>query len=313
MTTREGATMEFRWLQYALEVNRYRSFTKAAQALSVTQPSLSQQISKLERELGVALFYRGNGPTMPTPDGQRFFEQAGQIVQMSEDLLREMRERSQGMMGELTIGAPAITGGHVLPPVLRAYAMNYPDVRIHLVEESTDQLEELTAKGIIDLCILALPVNDARLEIRPMLTESLVLALPRERVPWMPDIVLDNNVPTALDQFAQAPFIVLKNGFGFRHTVLQLCAKSGFQPHVAFETSSVETAQSLAAHGLGVTVVPHMVMLQDTTKQSPCYVPIASQPSRTLVFAYRRDRYLGMTARALLDIYDELRDTLMMP
>lgn len=305
--------MEFRWMQYALEVNRYRSFTKAAQALSVTQPSLSQQVGKLERELGVPLFYRGNGPTMPTPDGQRFFEQAEQIVQMSDDLLREMRERSQGIMGELTIGAPAITGGHVLPPLLRAYSIKYPDVRIRLVEEPTDQLEEMTVKGMIDLCILALPVDDVRLQTRPMLTESLVLALPSVRVPWMPELVQDGATPISLDRFADVPFIVMKNGFGFRHTVLQLCAKSVFQPHVAFETSSVETAQSMAAHGLGVTVVPHMVMLQDTTEQSPRYVSIASNPSRTLVFAYRRDRYLGMTARALLDVYDELRDTLIMP
>nr|NNM90549.1 LysR family transcriptional regulator [Bacilli bacterium] len=294
--------MELRWLQYALEVDRYKSFTKAAHALSITQPSLSQQIQKLEQELGIRLFHRGHGPLSTTQDGMRFIEQARQIVLLSEDLVMEMNERRTGRGGNLRIGAPAITGGHVLPPLLRHYATKYPDVAITLVEESTDELEAMTLRGEIDLCVLALPIDVDHLKTRFILREPLYLALPREAVSFVPKD--RSSAMIALHDLAEAPFILLKKGYGFRHTVLELCAKSGFSPKIAFETSSVETAQAMAANGLGITIVPQMVMQNDAF--APSYVAMASQPTRTLVFAYRRDRYLCATAQAFLQLFDEV-------
>lgn len=308
--------MELRLLQYALELQRHGSFTRAADALDIAQPSLSQQIAKLESELGVTLFFRGHGGAQATPDGVRFLEQAEQIVRLHDDLLREMRERSEGIGQELVIGAPAITGGHVLPPLLCAFSEKHPTVRVRLVEDATEVLQDLTARGLTDLCVLALPVQDDRLAAKHMLTEELFLAAPREAARWMDDRLREmcrtggeSALRIDLADFAQAPFILLKRGFGFRGTVLELCAESGFSPRVAYETSSVETAQALAAHGLGVTVVPAMVRKAAAgSAPGTVYLPIDGQPRRTLVFAYRKDRYLSAAARALLDMYAELGD-----
>ena len=303
--------MELRLLQYALALHRQGSFTRAAEALHIAQPSLSQQIARLESEAGVALFFRGHGGTQATPDGIHFLEQAEQILRLHDDLLREMRERSEGIGQELVIGAPAITGGHVLPPLLRAFREEHPTVRVRLVEDTTDVLQDMTARGLTDLSVLALPVEDDRLAARHMLTEELFLAAPREPARWMDGRMRevcrtegDKGRPVNLADFAQAPFILLKRGFGFRGTVLALCAESGFSPLMAYETSSVETAQALSAHGLGVTVVPAMVR-KTVTGLTPetVYLSIAGRPRRTLVFAHRRDRYLSAAARALLDMY----------
>jgi DNA-binding transcriptional LysR family regulator len=309
--------MEMRLLEYALEVYRKRSFTKAAQSLCIAQPSLSQQIGKLERELGVTLFYRGHGAVEATPDGLRFIEQAEQILRMRDDLLKEMKERREGIGRELVIGTTAITGGHVLPPLLRAYKERYPQVQVRLVEESTAALAELTAKGMADVSILSLPLDDARIGTRVMLTEPIYAAVPCTKPEWMPGEVFrewEENPdgitgesprrPLSLAALADAPFILLKQGFGFRRTILELCAKYGFQPQIAYETSSIETAQSLVAHGLGVTLVPDMV--KRSVPPHPLYFPLDGNPTRTLVFAYRAERYLSMAARALLDVYEEL-------
>ncbi|MCY0875415.1 MAG: LysR family transcriptional regulator [Firmicutes bacterium] len=309
--------MEFRWMEYATEVARRRSFTKAAAQLHVAQPSLSQQIAKLEQELGVTLFYRQRGSVEATPDGVRFVEQAEQILRMRDDLLREMRERAEGVGRELVLGAPAITGGRVLPPLLRLLEERYPQIRVRLVEETTERLEHMTARGGTDLSVLALPLEDDRLAIHPLLTEPLYLAVGRECKPWMSpqlaDFVAhaaassDSVVPCGevrLSEFARAPFIMLKQGYGFRRTVLGLCAESGFQPYLAYETSSIETAQAMAAHGLGVTLVPAMVAGQ-LSQAAPLYALPQGHPTRTLVFAYRADRYLSLAARALLTISDE--------
>lgn len=304
--------METRLLKYAREIYRQQSFTKAANHLRIAQPSLSQQIAKLESELGVRLFFRDRAKVTPTPEGRRFLKRAAYILQLHEDLEREMREQSEHVGGDLNVGTTVITGGHVLPPLLQSYQALYPQVNVRLVEESTEKLTDLTIQGHVDLSILSLPVADPRIATKVLLTEPLFLALPRTDKPWMAEKVrslvtssaatLNNTTCVALNDLADAPFILLKRGYGFRQTILGLCAESGFQPHIAYETSSVQTALSFVNYGLGVTLVPKMVAEQNA---QPLYVSLHSRPTRTLVFAYRQDRYLSGAARAFLGIQDQ--------
>jgi len=193
---------------------------------------------------------------------------------------------------------------------------------VRLVEETTERLEHMTARGGTDLSVLALPLEDDQLATHPLLTEPLYLAIGREQKAWMsPQLAAfvaqasaacgDQVAPCGevrLSEFARAPFIMLKHGYGFRRTVLGLCAESGFQPYLAYETSSIETAQAMAAHGLGVTLVPAMVAGQ-AAHSGLLYALPQGHPTRTLVFAYRADRYLSLGARALLAISDELAAT----
>ncbi|CAB1129303.1 Uncharacterized HTH-type transcriptional regulator YcgK [Candidatus Hydrogenisulfobacillus filiaventi] len=294
--------MELRTLRYALEVARQASFTGAARALHIAQPSLSQQIARLEEELGMPLFYRRASGVEPTPDGRRFLEQAERIVRLEEDLVREMRERREGIGPELVVGAPAITGEHVLPPVLGRFQSLYPRTRVRLVEDSPHALEALTARGLTDLSILPLPVEDTRLAIRPLFTEPILLALPPQPAAWIPAGILPPaGSRVGLAAVAGAPFILLKPGYGFRQTVLELCAAAGFQPRVVYETSSIEMAQSLVAHGLGVTLVPAMVRRRGSGTR-PHYRRLQELPTRTLALVWARDRYLSLAARAFLQL-----------
>ncbi|MCL5972050.1 MAG: LysR family transcriptional regulator [Firmicutes bacterium] len=303
--------IDIRLLKYVVAVNETKNFSRAAELLCIAQPSLSQQIAKLERELGVRLFLRTHTGIRPTPEGMTFIEKATRIIRLDEDLEREMKEHSQGIGQELSIGTTAITGGHVLPPLLQVFNKRFPRVRIRLVEASSEQLEDFTNNGEVDFSILSLPLKHPQLTYVPLLTEPLLLALPQKEQEWMSSTVLGwispnielapNNVDLA--QASHMPFVLLKEGFGFRETVLQMCAENGFQPHIAYETSSIETAQALVAHGLGITVIPKMVAHQD--KGSPKYATIQSAPTRTLVFAYAKERYLCLTAQKFLEIFND--------
>jgi DNA-binding transcriptional LysR family regulator len=303
--------MDMRLFEYAVEIYKTKSFTKAASHLHIAQPSLSKQISKLEKELGVYLFERKPGTVEPTPDGLFFIKQAEKMLQMRDNLRREILERKEGITGELKIGSTAITGGHMLPPLLKIYKDQYPNVSIQLMEESTERLIDLTARGLVDISILALPIEDARLHTKTMLTEPLYLALPTEPQQWMPERVkqivssheLIKHTTLPLEAFAHCPFILLKQGYGFRRTILELCARSGFEPQLAYETSSIETAQSLVGHGLGLTVVPEMVIHRSLQQTPLTYIKLDSNPTRTLVFTYNKERYLSMNAKALVEIY----------
>ncbi len=302
--------MDTRLLYYAIEVGGQRSFTKAAERLHIAQPSLSQQIAKLEQELGLRLFHRSHHAISPTPDGLRFLELAERVVGLQEDLVREMQERRTGMGGELTVGTPAITGEHVLPPLLENFQIRHPQIRVRIVEDSPLALERAAVKGITDIAILPLPLEDANLSAQPILTEPILLALPARWQPWMSAWQCRHLIegelgslcsPVALATVSRAPFIVLKAGYGFRQTVRELCARAGFQPEIAYETSSVEMAQSLVGHGLGITLVPAMVKRPDRAK-APRYYELAERPSRTLAFVYRRDRYLSLAAHEFLSM-----------
>lgn len=292
--------MDMRLFEYVLEIYRTKSFTKAANQLHIAQPSLSKQVAKLEQELGVSLFSRKPGsPVQATPDGIVFVKKAEKILQMRHDLKREMLERKEGIRGELKIGSTAITGGLILPPLLKAYKQQYPNVKVELIEESTETLIDLTARGVVDVSILSLPIEDSRLHTKTMLTEPLYLVLPQNLS------VKEKQPPLSIQDFAHCPFILLKQGYGFRRTVLELCARDGFEPQIAYETSSIETAQSLVGHGLGITIVPEMVIQQSACQSFLVYFPLRSNPTRTLVFTYQKDRYVSMNARAFINIYEK--------
>jgi len=300
--------MDLKRLEYALEIHRQKSFTKAAEKLHIAQPSLSKQIAKLEQELGVRLFSRERGSIEPTADGHLLIKHAERILLMRDDLKREMLERRDGIGGVLKLGSTAITGGHVLPALLQRFHRHYPQVRIELVEEPTEVLAEQTAKGLIDLSILTLPLEDDQLAWKVMLTEPLYLVLPAEETDWMP--AYSSGQALTLQRVKDCPFIVLKRGYGFRRTVLELCASAGFEPQIMYETSSIETAQSLVESRLGLTIIPEMVRRQSDGKPTLQYIPISSEPTRTIVFSYQKDRYLSKNAKTFMEMFEQQQTAL---
>lgn len=310
--------MEIRLMEYVLAVSEEKSFTKAAERLCIAQPSLSQQIAKLEADLGMRLFHRGPKGVTLTADGRQFINRAQQILLLHHDFLQEMRERTQGMGDRLSIGTTAITGGHLLPRMLSLFHCAYPSVQPRLVEESTEVLTDLLLAGEIELAILPLPVDHPSLETTHILTEPLFLAFPPTEQPWMTQairrVIRDGEGTQAITMAAvsAAPFVVLKRGFGFRRTLFALCANDGFQPQVSHETSSIDTAQAMVTYGLGVTVVPEMVVLRHQHPR-PIYVAMESQPTRSLVFAYPRDRYVSLAARAFIEIAGQYRPSSATP
>ncbi len=174
-------------MEYVMEVYRQKSFTKAADQLHIAQPSLSQQMKKLEEELDTPLFIRKYGQVTPTPQGSRFIKRAENILKERDDLLREMGEAAYEVGKELNIGAPAVTGGYVLPGLLKTFCRTYPHVHVQLIEESPRELEKLLLAGKLDLAILSMPVEHESLKTKHMLTEPLLLAVPQTAQPWSTD------------------------------------------------------------------------------------------------------------------------------
>lgn len=300
--------MELRQLQYALQIAAEKNFSRAAEKLHIAQPSLSQQLSKLEKELGVLLFQRNTNSVELTHAGAAFMAKARTILDMVNQLTKEMEDISDMKKGKLIVGSLPITGSHILPRVLPLFHNRYPGIEIHLIEDTTQVLENLTAAGQTDISLLTLPVLEPNLACDNLLEEEIVLAVPQQHP--LADRTAAHGPAVSIDELRDEPFIVLKKGQGFRQIALELCAEHGFEPRIVFESSNIETVQALVAAGMGIAFVPHMIAMGHGNTFRPVYLHLKERPARMLVVAYRKGRYMSNAASAFMDV---MRDALSEP
>ncbi|MGD8189277.1 LysR family transcriptional regulator [Brevibacillus ginsengisoli] len=287
--------MELRQARYVLAVASERSFSKAAALLHLAQPSLSQQIAKLEKEWGVQLFHRYSQQIELTDAGERFVQVAQALIDKAEGLEREMRAYAKADSGKLVIGSLPITGTHVLPNVLSAFHQQYPGIELKLVEERSSQLEEMLLRGKLDVSLLTMPITDPQLLIEPIIHEEIFLAVP----PLHP---MAHKAVVSIEALADQNFILLKEGQGFRQISMDLCQAAGFKPTIVFESTNIQTVQSLVAAGMGISFIPQMITRSPWITDSPVYVRLESRPHRTLVMAVHKDRHLSLPVKAFMEV-----------
>jgi LysR family hydrogen peroxide-inducible transcriptional activator len=286
--------MELRQLQYAIQIAIERNFSRAAEKLHIAQPSLSQQLSKLEKEIGVLLFQRSTNSVELTYAGSLFVEKSQKILDMVEQLKKEMEDISQMKKGRLVVGSMPITGSTILPFVVPAFQRAYPEIEISLVEETSSNLEILTHNGQTDISLLSLPLSEDSLEYEPLLEEEIVLAVP----PLHPFAERTDFID--IHELKQESFIALKKGQGFHKLTFELCQQAGITPKIVFESSNMETVQSLVAAGMGIAFVPLLISKRIRSELAPVYLRIKGEPTRTLVIAHRKSRYLSKAAEAFI-------------
>ncbi|MBD0380520.1 LysR family transcriptional regulator [Paenibacillus sedimenti] len=286
--------MELRQLQYAIQIAVERNFSRAAEKLHIAQPSLSQQLSKLEKEIGVLLFQRSTNSVELTHAGSLFVEKSQKILDMVEQLKKEMEDISQMKKGRLVVGSMPITGSTILPFVVPAFQAAYPDIEISLVEETSANLETLTSNGQTDISLLSLPLREDSLMYETLYEEEIVLAVP----PGHP--LATCKEPIRIEQLEKDAFIALKKGQGFRKLTLDLCQQAGITPNIVFESSNMETVQSLVAAGMGIAFVPYLISRRSFSELAPVHLPLAGRPARTLVIAYKKGRYISKAAEAFV-------------
>jgi LysR family hydrogen peroxide-inducible transcriptional activator len=292
--------MELRQLQYAIQIAIERNFSRAAEKLHIAQPSLSQQLSKLEKEIGVLLFQRSTNSVELTHAGSLFVEKSQKILDMVEQLKKEMEDISQMKRGRLVVGSMPMTGSTILPHVVPAFQAAYPDIEISLVEETSANLETLTNSGQTDISLLSLPLREDSLVYETLLEEEIVLAVPPKH------LLAQRTEPVALHELQSESFIALKKGQGFHKLTRELCQQAGFTPKIVFESSNMETVQSLVAAGMGIAFVPYLISRRISSEHSPVHLPLIARPTRTLVIASRKGRYLSKAAEAFIRTMKEV-------
>jgi LysR family hydrogen peroxide-inducible transcriptional activator len=287
--------MELHQLRYFLAVARTKNFSRAAEQCHVAQPSLSQQIMKLEDELGEKLFERTKREVAITPAGQLLQAHAERVLQeveLASDGVREMR----GLVrGRVTLGVLPTVAPYFLPQRLRTFTVKFPAVEVVVHEDTTQQLAAAVLAKEIDLALISLPVEREGLRTEEFFSEKLLVALPVGHA-------LARRPRLTLDDLAREAFILMKEGHCLSGQALQFCRINGFAPRVSFRSAQIETVLAFVAKGWGVSVVPAMAALRPTPGVT---YRTCSGMRRSIGIIRREARALTHAGRALADF---LRD-----
>ncbi|OYD06481.1 LysR family transcriptional regulator [Paludifilum halophilum] len=265
--------MEFRQIQYFIEVAQREHVTEAAHTLHVAQSAVSRQIANLESELGVQLFIREGRNVRLTPMGRIFLEHAEKSVMEIEKAKLEIDEFLDPERGTIRLGFPSSLATHILPTVISAFRTRYPDVGFQLRQGSFRQLVHSVVKGEVELAFIApVPTEEKDFEGHIFFSEKIVALLPSNHT-------LSDQPALRLDQLQNDSFVLFPDGFILHRIVVDACHQMGFQPVISFEGEDIDAIKGLVAAGLGVTLLPEVTLI-DSVPRGTVKIPV-SEPELT--------------------------------
>jgi DNA-binding transcriptional LysR family regulator len=286
--------MEFRQLRYLAAVAHEGSFTVAAQKLLVAQPAISQQIRKLEAELGVELLHRG-GAVRPTPAGVQVLKRAEFILAQATALREEVQHTADLLTGRVTLGSMQWLGPFDLPRLIGHFRRTYPGVEIALAESTTPQMIMALCRDELDLTFTSLTGDFAHEGV-----EICVLAEEEMVVVGSEDLMQAGTTEVCYESLDGQPFVAFAPGMNLRRLVDQMITGAGVQPHVVLESNEPLTVRALAAHGAGLAIVPRL--LAESGGEPVAIRSLRPVSSRQLGLAWRKHRRLPPGASRLRDL-----------
>ena len=250
-------------LEYIVAVDTYRSFVAAADKCFVTQPTLSMQVQKLEDTLGVKLFDRSKQPVTPTEIGIEIITQARILLAESEKIKEIITDRQKELSGELKIGIIPTISPYILPKILHGFIEKYPQVKLIVWEQTTEQIIQQLKLGMIDCGILSTPLHESSLIEIPVFYENFVAYVSKNSK-------LSKKKNISPEDIDMEEIWILNEGHCMREQVLNICqrrkATQGFK-HFEYNTGSVETLKRMVDLNNGATILPELAMADLTDKQ----------------------------------------------
>jgi len=289
--------MEMHQLRYVVAVARKGNFSRAAEQCHVSQPSLSQQIQKLEEELGERLFDRMKREAKLTPHGEAFLRRAVRILEEADAAKREAADARDLLRGTVTVGVLPTIAPYLLPEVMAQFTEKFPGVEIVVQEDTTARLLKLAHGYEIDFALISRPIEDERLEVKELFPEELLLSLP-------PGHPLTRKRTVAVADLERERLIVMKEGHCLGDQVLGFCDRSDVKPKISFRSAQLETIQALVAAGLGISLIPAMAA-RGEREVSPEYRSLQSPiPERKIVAAWPKQRQHTRAASEFLKMIE---------
>jgi LysR family hydrogen peroxide-inducible transcriptional activator len=244
--------MNFHDLRYLVALAEHRHFGRAAEACFVTQPTLSTQIKKLEKELGVELLERSPRNIALTDAGERIVERARLILAEEDDIRAIATQAQDPESGSLRLGLFPTLAPYLLPHVVPPIHQRFGNLELLLVEEKTEVVLRRLRDSQLDAAILALPIDDTGLRSEPLFSEDFVLAVPATHR------LAGSTEPVDTSVLVTENVLLLEEGHCLRAQALEVCRLAGAAEYRDFRATSLETLRQMVASGVGVTLLPEL-------------------------------------------------------
>ena len=286
---------DLRQLECFCAVARTNSFTKAAAELGLAQPSLSEQVGKLEQALNSTLFERLNRRVELTPIGEALLPKARALLEDAAALPRHLETAREGIGGVLRVGAIPTILPYFLTPSLRGFVNRYPQVDLHLREATTDELLKQVQDGVLDIAIVSVPVEGAGLVMSELFCEPLYLAVPE-------DHALAGALQVQLRRVSHERLLILKDGHCLREETLTVCERGRARFEAHFEADQFASIFELIRAGFGVSIVPEMAR---RAAEGCRLIPIDPKATRRVGYVRLERRYVSKTMEAFTNYLRE--------
>lgn len=287
--------MEIHQLEYFVATAETSSFSRAAERCNVAQPSLSQQIMKLEKEIGHPLFDRLGRKIALTDVGRQLLPRANAILDELQNIKVGIQIAIQEGYGTLTVGFIPTVAPFVLPRVIRRFSQDFPNATLEVHEGLTGELIQKIIDAELDVGITSLPIRNKLIQTEELLTEPLLVASTQKY-----NIV--SRASLLVKELNGFPFIALSEVHCLGEQVQSFCYQQDLDLNIVCHTSQLTTVQNCVALGLGVSLVPQALAISDHSDQI-VYRPISdTAPQRKIAAATHAKRHTSYLARQFIEI-----------
>ncbi len=289
--------MDIKQLQYFIEVAKYNSFTRAADALFITQPTISKMIKNLEDELGVVLFDRSRKGLTLTDAGKTIFDQAKLVDKAFNNLEMELDNLLGLKKGHIRIGLPPIFDPRLFPKLIGSFHDRYPHITFELMEDGSKKIEEEVASLQLDIGVVVLPTNNDMFQDFAFMEEDLRLII-------HPDHPLAVRDEINLAELREESFILFNKDFVLHDRIISSCNQAGFSPHITSESSQWSFIEEMVVCKLGVSLLPESICRHLTDEVRAIKV-VNPSISWHLALIWNKDQYLSFAAKEWLSYAKE--------
>ena len=291
--------MTLRHMKILVEVYRRNSVTKAAQALHLSQPSVSLALRELEDYYGVALFERVGHRISPTEGGREFYGYAVHVVSLMDEL--EKRMRNWDAIGTVRIGATVTIGTYLLPALVRRYQAEFPALHVDVQVCPAGQVEQLVLDNRIDLGLIETQPEHEELAAVPFSRDELQAIVP-------PGSPLAGRGEVTIQELARFPFLMREPGSAGRKALDGYLALHRLSVQPAWESVSTQALIKAVVEGLGVAVLPKLLIQQDVAAGNVVPLTLKEPLRRTLNIVYHKRKYLSESMQRFIALCRETEE-----
>jgi LysR family hydrogen peroxide-inducible transcriptional activator len=289
--------MELSQLRYAVAIADTGNFTRAAERSHITQPSLSQQILNLEREVGHKLFHRLGRKAVVTEAGSTFLERARRILFEVENAAKELSDHPS-LDRTITVGAVPTIMPYLIAPVIARCREQHPNLVIHAREEFRHELVHGVIDGVLDLAVVTLPVKDSRLSIEPLLTEPLLLVVGKKHA-------FASRSEINIGDLAGETFVSMGDSSTLATQIRGFFGDHHFAPKIGYRCAQITTLKLFVAMGLGISILPQVARRPDDRGVLAYLRLTGTAPTRELAIIRHPQRYQSRGAEQFLTVLRE--------